>query len=214
VSIGVELAAGFAMGFVGSIPLAGPVALLVMTRGLAREFTEARLIAGGASLAEGFIAAWVFAGLGMLYSLSPGLAETVKWLGPLALCLIGLWFFIRGVSPDSGEPASDRHGSGASYSLSLGIGLVIGNPGMIGTWGGAIAALEGTGFVQASPAGAPWFGLAVAAGVFSWFLLMLKVIRSHRGSLNYRVLNLIVKGIGGVLVGAGALSFASLLGAL
>ena len=213
-SIGAELAAGFAMGFVGSIPLAGPVALLVMTRGLAREFTEARLIAGGASLAEGFVAAWVYAGLGVLYSLSPGLDEAVKWLGPIALCLIGLWFFIRGVSPDSGEPASDRQGSGVSYSLFLGIGLVVGNPGMIGTWGGAIAALEGIGFVQASPAGAPWFGLAVSAGVFSWFLLMLRLIRSHSNSVSYPVLNLIVKGIGGVLVAAGALSFASLLGVL
>jgi threonine/homoserine/homoserine lactone efflux protein len=210
----VEISAGFGMGFIGSIPLAGPVALLVMTRGLASEFTEAKLIAGGASLAEGFLAAWVYAGLGVLYSLAPGLEEAVKWLGPFALFLIGLWFFIRGVSPDSGEPASERQGRGASYSLSIGIGLVMGNPGMIGTWGGAIAALEGTGVVKASPAGAPWFGLAVAAGVFAWFLLMLRVIRSHKNSLNYRVLNLIVKGIGGVLVGAGALSFASLLGAL
>jgi threonine/homoserine/homoserine lactone efflux protein len=211
-SVGLEILAGGIMGFVGSIPLTGPVALLVMTRGLSREYSQAKLIAAGASLAEGLLAGLVFAGLGLCYSRFPGLEHAIQWLGPAALIGIGAWFCIRGVSREQvAAETSAKQGTGYPAFL-LGLGLVMGNPGMIGTWGGAVAALEGTGMLQADSSGAFGFGAGVCAGVFSWFILLLRLIKSHGDLLRTSLLNVVVKCIGLALVLVGAISFASLLG--
>ena len=205
----VEIAVGAVMGFFGSVPLAGPVALLVMTRGLSGNFKEAKQIAAGAALAEGLLAGGVFAGLGFLYSQLPQLEGLVEWLGSFALIAIGLWFLVRGVAqktPDGKAP--DK----ASAGFVLGVGLVLGNPGMIGTWGGALAALEGTGIVQVSSIGAIGIGLGVFLGVMGWFLLMLRLIKAYGSELNPTALNFAVRGIGLVLAVTGSISAASLLG--
>lgn len=207
--VGVELLAGAVMGFLGSIPLAGPVALLVITEGLSGDFKEAKLIAGGAALAEGLLAGWVFAGLGLLYSRFPQLEGVVEWLGAFALIAIGLWFVVRGIpakAPEGG--AADKTGAG----FMLGFGLVLGNPGMIGTWGGALAALKSTGLVQISSAGAIGLGLGVVVGVLGWFFLMLRLIRTYGSVLDATALNFAVRGIGLALAIAGSISAASLLG--
>lgn len=206
---GIELLAGAVMGFIGSIPLAGPVALLVMTKGLSGDFKEAKRIAGGAALAEGLLAGWVFAGLGLLYSQFPRLEGVIEWLGAFALIAIGLWFAIRGIpTKSSGTDAVEKSGAG----FALGCGLVLGNPGILGTWGGALAALEGTGIVQVSTSGAIGIGVGVSVGVLAWFLLMLRLIRSHGAALNATVLNYAVRGIGLALVVTGSLTTAALLG--
>ena len=206
---GVELIVGAVMGFFGSVPLAGPVALLVMTRGLSGNFKEARQIAVGAAIAEGLLAGWVFAGLGLLYSQLPQLEGLVEWLGSFALIGVGLWFLIRGVAQKAPDlEASDE----TNASFVLGVGLVLGNPGMIGTWGGALAALEGTGIVQVSSIGAIGIGLGVFLGVLGWFLLMLRLIRSYGSALNPAALNFAVRGIGLALAITGSISAVSLLG--
>ena len=207
--VGAEIVAGAVMGFFGSVPLAGPVALLVVTRGLSGDFKEAKHIAVGAAIAEGLLAGWVFAGLGLLYSQLPQLEGLVEWLGAFALIAIGLWFLVRGVAQKAPEKDSSDE---TSVGFVLGVGLVLGNPGMIGTWGGALAALEGTGIVQVSSVGGIGFGLGVFLGVLGWFLLMLRLIRSYGSELNPTVLNLAVRGIGLALAITGSISAASLLG--
>jgi threonine/homoserine/homoserine lactone efflux protein len=46
------VALGFAFGFVGSIPVAGPIAALVLSRGLEGRARSALSLAAGAALAE------------------------------------------------------------------------------------------------------------------------------------------------------------------
>ena len=207
--VGAEIVVGAVMGFLGSVPLAGPVALLVVTRGLSGDFKEAKRIAVGAAIAEGLLAGWVFAGLGLLYSQLPQLEGLVEWFGAFALIAIGLWFLVRGVAQKAPEKDSPDE---TSAGFVLGVGLVLGNPGMIGTWGGALAALEGTGIVQVSSVGGIGFGLGVLLGVLGWFLLMLRLIRSYGSELNPTVLNFIVRGIGLALAITGSISATSLLG--
>jgi threonine/homoserine/homoserine lactone efflux protein len=180
-----------------------------MTRGLSGDFKDAKRIAGGAAVAEGLLSGWIFAGLGLLYSQLPQLETAVEWLGAFALITVGLWFTLRGVSKDiSGQEVPDKEGAG----FLLGFGLVLGNPGMIGTWGGALAALEGTGLVQASASGAIGIGFGVFVGVLGWFLLMLRLIQSYGSALNATALNFAVRGIGLALAIGGSISAASLLG--
>jgi threonine/homoserine/homoserine lactone efflux protein len=212
-SFGFEILAGFLMGFFGSIPLAGPVALLVMTRGLSRELFQARLIAGGASLAEGILAACAFAGISMIYERFPDLERVFQWLAGAVLVGVGAWFWIQGMpGREKDHPGTARQGGGWAAFL-LGFGLVIGNPGMIGTWGGAIAALETTGILSPDFSRALGFGAGVCVGVFSWFLLLLKLIRSYGDLVASSTLNLLTKSIGCVLCVAGVFAIVSLLAA-
>ena len=208
---GYEIAIGFAMGFLGSIPLAGPVALLVMTKGLAREFYRASFIACGASVAEGIMAAGAFAGLGIIYERIPEFEYFFQWLGVAILVAVGVWFWIRGVSKE--EPVNqkpERQGAGFGAFL-LGFGLVIGNPGMIGTWGGAIAAIEATGMLAPEALRAPGFGIGVCAGVFSWFLLLLKLISKYGDIIAASALHVLVRWIGFILCVAGVVAGIALL---
>ncbi len=211
-SFGLEILAGWLMGFLGSIPLAGPVALLVMTRGLSREFHQARAIAGGASLAEGIMAAFAFAGLGMIYGHFPDLERVFQLLGAGVLIGIGVWFWARGIT--SSKPVSEPSASqgGGATAFLLGFGMVIGNPGMIGTWGGAIAAIEVAGMLSPEPSRAFGFGLGVCGGVFSWFLLLLKLLRSYGDIINASVLHFLVKCIGCALCVTGVMAVIALLG--
>ncbi len=208
---GYETAIGFGMGFLGSIPLAGPVALLVMTKGLSREFYRAGFIACGASLAEGIMAACAFAGVGIIYERFPDMERVFQWLGTAVLVGVGAWFWIRGLSRSSpAEPQPERQEGGMSAFL-IGFGLVIGNLGMIGTWGAAIAAIETTGILSPGSGHAVAFGLGVCAGVFSWFLLLLKLICKYGDIIADSALNILVKVIGCVLCVAGLVAGGALL---
>ena len=210
----VELLAGALMGFFGSIPVAGPVALVVVSRGLSGDTRGGLRVTLGAGVAEGVLAAIVFGGLGLAIQEAPGLERLLDWLGVAVLVLIGGWFTLKGL----GEPAlqAETASSGPGHpgrDFALGVSMVAGNPGMIGTWGGAIAALEGTGAVQASVSAAPAFGLGVAMGVVGWFWLGLLALQRWRGSLNGRVMDATVRGIGVVLLSLGVAAGFALYGA-
>ena len=210
----VELVAGVLMGFFGSIPVAGPVALVVVSRGLSGDTRGGLRVTLGAGVAEGVLAAIVFGGLGLAIQEAPGLERVLDWLGVAVLVLIGGWFSWKGLGAPSiqtevASSASDHPGR----DFALGVSMVAGNPGMIGTWGGAIAALEGTGAVQASVSAAPAFGLGVAVGVVAWFWLGLLALRRWRSSLSGRVMDASVRVIGVVLLLLGVAAGSALYGA-
>ena len=208
---GYEIAIGFAMGFLGSIPLAGPVALLVMTKGLAREFYRASFIACGASVAEGIMAAGAFAGLGIIYERIPEFEYFFQWLGVAILVAVGVWFWIRGVSKEEPVNQKPERQEGGISAFLIGFGLVIGNLGMIATWGGAIAAIETVGILSPGGGHAMAFGLGVCAGVFSWLFLLLKLISKYGDIIAASALNFIVKCIGCGLCIAGLVAGVALL---
>lgn len=200
------------MGFLGSIPLAGPVALLVMTRGFSRELHQARAIAGGASLAEGLMAAFAFAGLGMIYGRFPDLERVFQWLGTIVLIGVGAWFWAKGITRGKHVSETSSGQGGGVAAFLLGFGMVIGNPGMIGTWGGAIAAIEATGVLTPEPSLALGFGLGACGGVFSWFLIFLKLISRYGDIIATSALHVLVKCIGCALCVVGLLAAIALLG--
>ena len=79
---------GFAFGFLGSMPVAGPISLLVLHLGLANEGRRAFHLALGAALAEGAYALLAFWGLSAALARYPLLLPASRILGaviPLAL---------------------------------------------------------------------------------------------------------------------------------
>ncbi len=208
-----ELLAGGAMGFFGSVPVAGPVALVVVTRGLNSDFKSGLAISAGAGVAEGFIAGLVFAGLGFASSKLEWLEPCLDFAGVAVLILIGFWFALKGVGGGAAKVTSNADDEGSPLrSYAIGAGMVLGNPGMLGTWGGAVAALEGAGVASASVAGAPFFGVGVSLGVVGWFWLVLLAIRRWRASLDGRWVDQSVRAIGVALIALGVAAGFSIYG--
>jgi len=213
VNLWAELLAGVVMGFFGSVPVAGPVALVVVTRGLDSDFRGALWVAIGAGIAEGILAGLVFAGLGLALAKFEGLDAILDFAGVGVLLVIGAWFALKGVGESKAQGTADLEAEGASVrNFALGLGMVLGNPGMLGTWGGAVTALEGAGLAEASVLGAPVFGLGVSAGVVAWFWLVLQAIRRWRASLDGRFVDATVRLIGLALIVLGLVAGAALFG--
>ena len=188
-----EPVAGFGMGFFGSVPVAGPVALLVLTRGLEGDVRGGIRISLGAACAEGLLSGLVFGGLGVALEAVGGMRSAMDVVGVVVLLGIGGFFALRGVQSAQSQGAVGAPPRVGQGDALLGLGMVLGNPGMIGTWGGAVAALEGTGVVQASAARAPLFGLGVTLGVFAWFWLLLLALERWREVLTGRILDVAVR---------------------
>ena len=81
---------GFLMGFLGSMPIAGPISSLVFHRGMDGRFWEGWAIGLGGALAEGIYCALAVYGLGALYDRFPvftTLTQGMRFLLPLMLGL-------------------------------------------------------------------------------------------------------------------------------
>jgi threonine/homoserine/homoserine lactone efflux protein len=68
-------------------------------------------------------------------------------------------------------------------SFALGLGLTALNPTFLATWSAAVAVLHSTGMVPASLAAAVPFAAGAGAGIFSWFAVMLALLRRSEGKL-------------------------------
>src|SRR5262245_51236802 len=81
---------GFAFGFVGSIPIAGPIAALVWSRGLEDRTRSGLFLAAGAAVAEGayvYLAFWGFSEVLARYA----------WIEPLSRLAAAATLTVLGV---------------------------------------------------------------------------------------------------------------------
>ena len=82
------LLVGFAFGYLGSMPVAGPISVLVLHLGLAREGRRAFHLALGGALAEGIYALLAFWGLSAILAGHPLLLPDVdRPVVDIAQCL-------------------------------------------------------------------------------------------------------------------------------
>lgn len=198
---------GFVFGFVGSVPIAGPVSALVFRSGVAGRTRRGQGITVGAALAEGIYAMLAFIGVGQVFDRWP-------WLGPLSrvaagLILLGLGLtFILRPSPRkrASSPDDPVAATGGRSAFWIGLGVTALNPTLIATWSAVTATTYATGLVEYSLLGALAFGAAVFAGISAWFLILLAVLQRYRSRFEERSLNRVVQAMGVFLLLVG-LSF-------
>lgn len=176
------LASAFLLGAAGSIPVAGPISVLVLRRGLSARFAEARATAIGAAVAE---AAHVFLarrGLGWLATRWPALLFASRTLGCLLLAATAAWLWLRPVqlpSESATEGSTARARVGVAAHLGLGFALAIGNLGILINWAALLNSLhlvgQATGVAQDLA-----FAAAVAAGIAAWFIAALALLARGR----------------------------------
>jgi threonine/homoserine/homoserine lactone efflux protein len=189
---------GFLFGFIGSMPVAGPVAVIVFGRGIEDRGRSGFYIAIGSAVAESvyaYLAFWGFSAFLTKY----------KWIelvstGAAALILsgLGLRFMFR-KAPDQPADGAPRH-VGKKRNFTLGFLLTALNPTLIATWTAAVTTVYSLQIVDFDESGALPFSIGAATGIVTWFALLLYLLKRFRARVSPGVLNRVVRVMGGFLV--------------
>jgi threonine/homoserine/homoserine lactone efflux protein len=175
----VAFVTGLLMSFIGSMIPTGPIALIVLKRGLGRQKFGALAIVSGAALAEAGYALLAFLGIHLALSAYPIQASILRMVAGIILIVFAVFCFFdaHGHKPKNTSP---RY-AGANFLLGLSIAGL--NPTFLVTWAGAVAVARGAGWISGIDA-APAFGLGVIIGPILWFWILLKILTRHVEYLN------------------------------
>jgi len=197
-----SLLIGFAFGYFGSMPVAGPISLLVLHLGLEGAARQGIFVAMGGALAEGGYALLAFWGLTAFLNRYPAVLPASRVVGAALLLALGLVLLLRG----PGEPATEelpapRRGSKRSFVAGFLITAV--NPTLVVTWTAALGALHGTGLLTLDQSRALPFAGAVILGIVAWFATLLWLVLRFRARWSEAALTRFKKAMGAALVGVG-----------
>jgi threonine/homoserine/homoserine lactone efflux protein len=167
---------GLTMSFLGSITPTGPIALLVLRRGLRQENSSAISLAAGAAVAEAGYALLAYLGITYVLSRYPLQASVLKLLAGLILMIFAIVCIITRNHPRQVNERNGRHGVNFLMGFSI-AGL---NPTFLATWAGAVAIARGVGLISEMSA-APAFAAGVIAGPIIWFVVLIKLLTKCMG---------------------------------
>ena len=192
--------AGMVMGFAGSVPVAGPINMLVFSYGLQGRLRSATLIALGGALPEAFWAGLAFWGF-------TALLERYAWIEAgseiaATVVLVGVGFFLL-LRPPSGKNSSesDRDDvSGTLSALGLGFSLTALNPTLLFNWGAAVTMVVSLGILLPRASLAFPFAVGVLMGILLWFAVILQLLARHHRRFSPESRAWMLRGMGVVLL--------------
>lgn len=193
---------GFAFGYFGSMPVAGPISLLVLHLGLEGAPRQGIFVAMGGALAEGAYALLAFWGLTAFLNRYPAVLPASRVVGAALLLVLGLVLLLRGPgAPEPEDLPAPRRGSKRSFAAGFLITAV--NPTLVVTWTAALGALHGTGLLTLDQSRALPFAGAVILGIVAWFATLLWLVLRFRARWSEAALSRFKKVMGAALVAVG-----------
>jgi threonine/homoserine/homoserine lactone efflux protein len=196
----VAILVGFVAAFLGSIPVAGPISVLVLQRGLDGDRRGATAIAVGGAISEMTYAGLAFAGLSTILVRFPIVVPIVRGIGAAILFAIGLYFVLHKRT----EKKEAEIQTGAHHTKwFLGFSITALNPTLLISWTMLITILTGSGVLSPRPWDAIPFAIGVGTGIVVWFVAMLAGVHRFRKHLRRSSLDKAVRivGYGLMLVG-------------
>jgi threonine/homoserine/homoserine lactone efflux protein len=186
-----------AFGFFGSMPLAGPIAVMVFSRASRRRYAEALQIGVGAAVAEALYAGVAFWSFTSLLARHPLVVPVSRAVTAVVLSALGIRFALWKTRDPKEE---EEHHSGTSL---VGFSLSAINPTLLVTWSAAVAFLYSKGLGESSALAAIPFALCAGAGIALWFTILVAVLRKFEGRLPLSLLTWTIRALGVALVGLG-----------
>lgn len=190
---------GFGIAFVGSMPMSGPVAVLIMTRALRRERTPALLTALGAALVEATYAGIIAFFLPLLLGRTRGVVLASLGLGCLIVTGLGVLLLVRPGAVGRIADTSPRRG------LLRGALSALLNPTLVATWTVAVSTLSANGWLSPNLRSALSFALGVSLGSVAWFALAVTAIGVWHQRITPALRAKVMSAMGAILVLSGAL---------
>ena len=186
----------FVLGFVGSMPLAGPVSVMVVSRAGLGRFDEARNVAFGAAIGEGFYAGIAFLGFAALLARYPAAVPISKGVTAVVLLAVGA-HFLRW-KPKDGDDGKQRSGSSG---LFLGLTASVVNPTLLITWSAVTTAIYSRQVLTMTPLMAAPFGICAGAGIACWNVVLVAILRRYHNKFPQKAVTYFVRGMGLLLIG-------------
>lgn len=197
-SILVVALVAFAFGFVGSMPLAGPISVLVVSTAFDKRFADAMKVTLGASIAEGAYAFAAFWGFATFLAKHKSIVPIAHAVTAFVLLAVG-GYFVRW-KPKRQERSERKPG------FFVGLSIAAANPTLLVTWSTVVAWVYAHRLVEMTGALAiPW-GIAAALGVGAWNLVVIELIRRFHEKFPRRAIKWIVRAMGLVLIAMSAWS--------
>ena len=193
---------GFVLGFFGSVPVAGPVALLVFTMGASDRIRSGLALAFGAAVAEAGFAWLAFWGLSSFLAQYTWFESACTVSAAVILISVGA-YCSRWSGADFAESDAPARSASLWGSWFLGLSLAGLNPGFIATWSAAIAVVVSLGLLELVPANAPFFAVGVCLGVVGWFATLLWLLHRFRDRVGPHALGVMVRWMGWALMALG-----------
>jgi len=136
--------AGFLMGFISSMPVVGPISLLVFQRGLLARYQDGWMIGLGGALAEGIYCALAVHGFSALREGFTFLEPLARGVGILLLLTLGLYFKLVRQENHGKSPMAAPSSSNWAGRFLVGLSVAALNPTPIMTWSASVAMLHST----------------------------------------------------------------------
>jgi threonine/homoserine/homoserine lactone efflux protein len=186
---------GFTVGFVFSMPVAGPISILVFGRGLQDRIRSGVYLALGGALAESVYAYLAFWGFSELLTVHPWVQPISRGVAAVLLIGLGLHFMLKRSRGDAPEVPPDP-AVGNKRSFFLGFTITALNPTLIATWGAAVAAVHSWELVSFDSNRALPFSIGVCLGISAWFVILLWLLRRFRGRFRRSTLDMMIRVMG------------------
>ena len=192
--------AGFLMGFIGSMPVAGPTSLLVFHRGMFARYRDGWAIGLGGGLVEGIYCAIAVHGFSILRDSVTSFAPLAKGIGFFLLLALGLYFiFIRQENPAEravAQPSPANWGG----QFCVGVSVAALNPTLLLTWSGSVAVLHSITNITLHSYNSVAFAASVVLGIVAWFRILLALLRRFRSQFPFSLHHKVIRSIGVLLV--------------
>ncbi len=190
---------GFSAGFLGSMPVSGPIALIVFRSSLKGHFASAMRVVAGAAVAESIYCAIATFGYLQIIAAYPFLAIYIRYIGAIFLLAMGVVFMFQKVHfEDKPITEIEERKSG----LRAGFFIAILNPTLFLTWGSASSTIF-SWFTKVTFTDMVVFPIAAGFGIITWFAILLEIFKKYRERIGERIGMFAIRGAAVIMLGSG-----------
>lgn len=172
---------GFFLGFFGSMPPTGPIAMLTIERALGGRLKEGFALAlGGVAVEIGYIALAVF-GMGALLAAYPNVVDALRWVAVAVLIGVGAYLVASRMQTERRDDEEEASAERLGQEFMLGLTLSGLNPTLALTWTTAVTLLLVITGLRFDTWNRFVFPLVCGAGSATWNLVLIFLVHRFGG---------------------------------